>query len=192
MAFILHAMDHDPKHILDAMIEMAKGSDRSVAIVGGTLVETNLRHALTCFMHKNKKITDETFRSTGAFGAFETKIRLGRLIGLYGENAHNDLMVIKKIRNKFAHSIEVKDFESKQISDWSKNFRLVERYTSTSPPLPKEPGPMQVSDLRAWVYDSGRDEKLKTPRGRFQLAVQVLCWGLIAASNKPGMPKPVF
>jgi len=61
------------------MRELATGSDRAVAIVGGSIVEMSLTDALKTHLHESKKITDELFRSAGAFGMFATKVHLGLL-----------------------------------------------------------------------------------------------------------------
>ena len=67
---------------IEILRELETANHRAAAIVGGTLVEIALQQALTIFLHSNKKITDELFRSTGAFGAFSTKIHLGMLAAI--------------------------------------------------------------------------------------------------------------
>ena len=43
---------------------------------------------------------------------FSNKIDLAFLLGLLTKEAHRDLKTMKDIRNKFAHNLEVKDFQS--------------------------------------------------------------------------------
>ena len=53
---------HDNKNILGALHELHSSSDRTVAVVGGSLVELTLTDALTTYLHEHKKITDDLFR----------------------------------------------------------------------------------------------------------------------------------
>jgi hypothetical protein len=164
-------------------------SDRSVAIIGGTIVELTLIAALKAFLHPNEKITKELFKTTGALGAFATKIDLGLLVGLYGDEAHRDLVTMKDIRNRFAHNLSVKDFDTQQIRAWVMNLKLVERHT------------MQTERGRAaseypttssyWIGVDSRDRALAIPRERYLLSAQVFCAGLDHA-RQVRMPTPLF
>ena len=129
----------DVERFHDLMEELNTSSDRAVAILGGSLVEVSLTSAILAHLHRNKKITDELFNTTGALGAFATKIHLGLLVGMYGEDGHKELSIIKDIRNRFAHSLTVKDFKTQQIKDWTKNLKFGERYaTDGDAPIPKK------------------------------------------------------
>jgi hypothetical protein len=176
------------------MRELATGSDRAVAIVGGSIVETSLTDALKIHLHESKKITDELFRSTGAFGMFTTKVHLGFLIGLYGEAAHRDFIVIKDIRNAFAHSLGVTDFETPRIKALTNNLTLCERYTIDQNAVETEEGTNKgrfPKDWRWWCSIPNLEQNLQVPRERYVIAAQVLTYGLMIPGG-PNMPCPQF
>jgi hypothetical protein len=182
------------QHIQSAMRELATGSDRAVAIVGGSIVETSLTDALKIHLHESKKVTDELFRSTGAFGMFATKVHLGLLTGLYGEAAHRDLIVIKDIRNAFAHSLEITDFETPRIKDLVNNLRLCERYSIDQEAIDTEAGRnagASPKDWRWWCSVPNLEKNLQIPRERYVIAAQVLTYGLMIPGG-PNMPCPKF
>ena len=182
------------EHALRAISELRQGSDRAVAIVGGALIEIALTEALKIHLHPNKKITDELFRTTGAFGAFATKVHLGKLVGLYGAQAHKDLTIVKDIRNAFAHSLEVSDFSTQKIRDWANNLRLCERYTMDNENPPPRPvtireGPIGQRDW--WLSVTNRNAALSNPRERYLITTQVFTYGL-AVPSESAMPEPPF
>jgi hypothetical protein len=157
--------------------------------VAGTIVELTLTAALKAFLHPNEDITNELFRSTGALGVFATKIDLGFLTGLYGKDAHRDLVTMKDIRNRFAHSLAVKDFKSQQIRALAMNLKLVERHTAQVGTVDATSDPPSESQI--WIGTGNRDKLLADPRERYLLSAQVFCAGLSMA-RRPGMPGPLF
>lgn len=183
-------LDHE--HLHGSLRELTEGTDRAVAIVGASFVETALDEALLVFLHRNKRITDHLFRPSGPIGAFSTKIHLGLLVGLYGVAAHRDLINIKEIRNAFAHSLEVRDFNTQRIRNLTMNLALCERYTADmTAEREKNLKSLPVRDWPYWVFVKDRDEALKEPRKRYILAMQVLTYGLMLPA-KTGMPAPLF
>ena len=185
----------DVERFHDLMEELNTSSDRAVAILGGSLVEVSLTSAILAHLHRNKKITDELFNTTGALGAFATKIHLGLLVGMYGEGGHKELSIIKDIRNRFAHSLTVKDFKTQQIKDWTKNLKFGERYaTDGDAPIPKKEdlGPASPIGERDWWFSvKGLGAALANPRERFLISVQTLTYALSVPLH-PAMPKPFF
>lgn len=183
----------DHAHLHEAMKELREGSDRAVAIVGATLVETMLKDALLVHLNRNETLTNDLFKTTGALGPFATKIHIGFLVGLFGETAYKDLLWMKDIRNAFAHKIDVTDFKSQRMKNLAENFKLCDRY-SADIETDRDPNPTlgtKPKDFMCWVYIDRRDEALKNARERYIIEVQVLSWSLaLHASNQ--MPEPLF
>jgi DNA-binding MltR family transcriptional regulator len=99
-------------------------SDRAAALVLGTMVEDHLTVFLRLVMRREKALADELFNPSGPLGAFGTKIRLAYMLRLIAPEIYKDLIVVNKIRNKFAHDLSVKQFESQQITDLVKNMHM--------------------------------------------------------------------
>ena len=57
-------------------------------------------------------------------GNYAVKVRFAYLLGWYGKDLYDDLIAIGKIRNRFAHSIEAKDFADQRISTWLKGMHV--------------------------------------------------------------------
>ena len=99
-------------HESDAIQSLAQSDDRTIAIIAATIVEARLRAVLENSFLRDENIEDQFFKSTGPLGMFSNKIDLAFLLGLLTKEAHRDLKTMKDIRNKFAHNLEVKDFQS--------------------------------------------------------------------------------
>lgn len=178
----------------EAIHELETASDRAAAIVGASLAEMALDGALVAHLHRNKKITDNLFRPSGAFGSLAVKIDLGLLIGLYGEQAHSDLVILKDIRNRFAHRLDINSFEVDEVKDRAMRFELCERYTISPEDAKQSKADNKgkpVAEWEWWFSVIDRAEMLATPRGRFIVTIQVMHYGLSIAFNT-AMPEPPF
>jgi DNA-binding MltR family transcriptional regulator len=99
-------------------------SDRSSALVLANIVENRLTELLRLSMRDDKMLADELFNPSGPLGPFGTKIRLAYMVSLLSREAYNDLMIVSRIRNKFAHDLSVTAFSNQQIHDWIKNMHM--------------------------------------------------------------------
>lgn len=99
-------------------------SERAMAIVLGTIVENRLTELIQLLMRREKTLVDELFNPSGPLGPFGTKIRLAYMLRIISAETYKDLIVINKIRNKFAHDLSVTTFENQQISAWIQNMHL--------------------------------------------------------------------
>ena len=73
-------------------------------------------------MLPDEKILNELFQPTGALGSFKTKTNLAYMLGLVNEEFYQDLSTIIKIRNHFAHRVDIKRLEQDPISIWIKGM----------------------------------------------------------------------
>jgi hypothetical protein len=101
-------------------------SDRSIVLVMGSLVETCLERALKHRLRKDAKLSNELFNFSGPLGTFSSKIKIAYMMGMISEIAYKDLITYKDIRNKFAHTIDMIDFDTLSISAKCSNFKLPE------------------------------------------------------------------
>ena len=174
LGFMIHGGLLEPEQMADVLRDISTASDRAAAIIAGSLLEMSLTTTLKVILHKNKKITDEVFNVTGAMGAFKTKIQLGFLVGLYGDQALKDLLIVKDIRNAFAHSLEISSFKSDRIKSWTDNLKFCERYVAdeldikTKAESKTNPGPnVPHKDWDFWVIVKDKAELLGDPRERY-------------------------
>lgn len=93
------------------------GDDRTSAIVAAAHVEANLARALlTRFRALTTDEEDRIFEDRGILGDFASKIELGYLLNMYGPLVREDLDRLRQIRNRFAHDLEIRDFNHSEIA----------------------------------------------------------------------------
>jgi hypothetical protein len=157
-------------------MEILLQSDRGAAMIGGAYLEANLEAALKSALSdkgiKNKKgeIATQLFSllfddySHGPLGTFSRKIRMAYALDLIGEHTYEDLVIIKDIRNEFAHNFEVKNrpsegisFETQSIKDRCNQLRIAK------------------DDPYAAYKEYREMMKLDAPRGKFIYAVLDIC-----------------
>lgn len=100
-------------------------SNRAVAVVWPAIVENRLTDAIRASLRPDKKVADEMFSPSGALGAFGQKIRLGYMLGLYESDLRDDLTQLSKIRNAFAHRVDITSFEESPVKDRMDAMRIV-------------------------------------------------------------------
>jgi hypothetical protein len=92
-------------------------SHRAAAVLGGALVEDALQFAIkTHFVYLSRSDEDKLFDYQGPLASFDAKIRVGYAIALYGPVVRNDLDVIRRIRNGFAHARKPITFDTSQVA----------------------------------------------------------------------------
>lgn len=185
------------KNMHAIMADLHTTSDRAAAVIGGSLVDVALTEALERLLHRNAKLTKKSFGPSGALGTFSAKIDLGYLTGLYGMKALRELHIIREIRNDFAHDLTILDFNDQSVFDRVKNLIFGERYVKDTadddkddtrdPEMAKRP----FGQWPMWFGIRGRNEALKTPRGRYLLSVQALVYALMEV-DEVRMPSPKF
>lgn len=185
------------KNLDEIMRDLAHGSDRAVAIIGGSLVDVALTEALERHWHSEPELTERLFSPGGPLGVFSTKIDLGFLTGLYGRDAQRELHIIRGIRNDFAHKLTTVDFKNQSVMDRVKNLKFGERYIQDTSDnhVSERPNPKQAKQpfgqWEYWFAVKGRNEGINDTRGRFLLSVQALVYGLSDAMHS-AMPTPKF
>ena len=90
-------------------------SDRGAAVLAGGFVDNYLGVYLRSLV-VDAKIADDLFQSLGPLSSFSQRIALARAFGLISKVAYEDLTLIRKIRNQFAHHPLDATFASPEIS----------------------------------------------------------------------------
>ena len=106
----------------DAMFEFARlfkdeTNDRAMVIVGTSFLETQLEHIITNFLVDDEKEIRRLLRPDQPMGTYGSKTRMAYCLGLIGPAIRNDLRLIGKIRNKFAHDLYA-SFSNSDIASW--------------------------------------------------------------------------
>jgi DNA-binding MltR family transcriptional regulator len=145
-------------------------SDRSCAIIGGSITETVVMQTIKAFMIKDHK--DNLFSGFGPLSTFSSKIELAYNLGLIPPCAYTELNLIRKIRNFFAHDLNPELSLSKSpIRDFVMSLQYSKMYR----------------DLFIGRNDLESKETIRIfdtfPRSRFELSVGLLS-GILTANIK--------
>lgn len=100
-------------------------TDRAAAIVGGGYVEECLLRALKWHLHKDGKRFERLFHHSGPLSSFEMRIHIAVLVGLINDEFARDLLIIKGVRNEFAHDLALRSFDTATVRDRLNNLSLL-------------------------------------------------------------------
>lgn len=98
------------------------GDDRAIVIIGSAFLETILEHILIEFLPEDEKEVDVLLGYDKPLGTYSNKVRMIYCLGLIEKKVMQDLKLIGKIRNRFAHDLSV-SFHDKDITDWCKQLK---------------------------------------------------------------------
>jgi hypothetical protein len=105
-----------PLELSDVLRVLAQQSDFVEALTTAANLEQWLEALLKTHMRKlSNTRTEEIFRGYGPPTSFSAKIAISHAFELIDDVTRSDLLVIKGIRNKFAHSKTQPHFESSEV-----------------------------------------------------------------------------
>lgn len=166
-------------------------SDRAAGIVAGSIVDTRLEHAIQSKLRDDRDIMGRLFNANGALGAFGTKIDLAYLMGILSSDAYADLKILQKIRNDFAHNLELASFDEQSIRDRCKNFKLVDRHIGPVPEInPADIGGDPLARPNPYMGLPDHAEKLSDPRFRYVMTAQIISSLLGEGADNPNKAIP--
>lgn len=93
-------------------------NDRALAIVGATFLDTQLKHLARAFLVEDADEVDKLLSYDQPLGTFGNRIRMTYCLGLISKTIRDDLRLVQKIRNRFAHDL-VCSFDSDPIRSWT-------------------------------------------------------------------------
>ena len=108
-------------------------NDRAIVIVGGAFLDTLLENILIEFFPDGEKDVEELLEPSQALGTFASKIKLIYCLGFLEKVVKEDLKLIGKIRNRFAHNISA-SFNDSQVISWTKQLKWHKIYFMDNEP----------------------------------------------------------
>ncbi|MFN3767379.1 MAG: MltR family transcriptional regulator [Ectopseudomonas guguanensis] len=112
---------------------MSKGiayeSDRGCIIVAAALLDKQLEDSIRKHIKRfsvSKSLEKSLFDLSGPISNFSAKISICRSFGLIDEIAYKDLMILRKLRNSFAHEAEGASFTSASVRQKVKSMHFVQ------------------------------------------------------------------
>ncbi len=160
-------------------VEIERGSDRSVAILAGSIVEAHVTTLLRYSVQADDELWASRTHPSAPLGSFSVKIDLLYMMRRITEEAHRDLTLVKDIRNRFAHDLDIPDFMIQKIKDKCMAMRLVDRYVVQSDAIHYQSQTHINGQPSVFALGSSTAlEELKRPRDRYLWACKVFSMAL--------------
>lgn len=107
--------------------EFQQESPRAAVIISAAFLDSLLRDLIASFMIEDKVVneligTDEG--SDAPLSNFSARIKTAYCLGLIDKREFDDLNIIRRIRNKFAHKIHGYSFNNKEVIDWCNSLQM--------------------------------------------------------------------
>ena len=134
--------------------ELQNESPRAAVIIAGAFLDSQLKDLLSKFFVDDPKVVDKLLGIDRPLSSFSSHIKTAYCLGLISKNIYQDLQVIRKIRNNFAHKTHGYTFDEPEIVNWCNSLKLAKMTTDLSPNLPKTHGRMfilSVTQLAMWL-----------------------------------------
>lgn len=96
-------------------------NDRVIAVIGGAFLDTSLEHILRSFLPESEEVK-KLLEPNGLLGSYGSRLKMTYCLGLIDKIIKDDLILIGKIRNKFAHDLFI-SFEDKNIASWCRELK---------------------------------------------------------------------
>lgn len=107
----------------DALLEFSQlfkhedANDRAFVIVGAAFLDMLLEHILVNFLVDDPKEVADMLRHDQPLGTYGNRIRAAYCFGLLNKTIRDDLRLVGKVRNRFAHDLYA-SFQDQQIRSW--------------------------------------------------------------------------
>jgi mannitol operon repressor len=95
--------------------ELARESDRGLALVAAALIDEKLAQTLAAFFCETYKAARLLTDANAPLGNFSARIQLCFALGLIDEFEHNEIELLRKVRNEFAHARHGTSFGNARI-----------------------------------------------------------------------------
>ena len=142
----------DPTPLIERLkAETQNASDRTLAIVYGTVVEDALRHGLSsCMDHLTPDEEVALFEQGGALSDFAAKINILYAMKLMSAKSKAELHDIREIRNAFAHALPGISFSDKEVHDVCKSLDFP-RYWDTEAAISWNPRDLFITTCDYYI-----------------------------------------
>jgi DNA-binding MltR family transcriptional regulator len=143
--------------------------DRGIAISLPAILDNRLTSILRASMRADEKILNEMFQPSSPLGSFKTKINMAYLLGFIDKEFFLDLVTILKIRNHFAHKLEIKSLEQSPIKGWIKGMSLYAVLIGIKNKIPSPQDPEHAKFATALM-----NAELLTMRDCFRMCIRFM------------------
>jgi DNA-binding MltR family transcriptional regulator len=169
--------------------EFHDAPDRVLAVVGAAYLDSLVEQLLRAVFVESKEEADRLLLPDRPLGSNGSRYQLAYCLGLIGKRERDDLKMIAKIRNEFAHKYDVRSFDHDEPKKLIAKLHIGKELDSIVDSLVKKSSdPEQIQHLRD-LGSSGRRKFKDTVQNLFITLLRRL--DVVARPNRetwyPGM-----
>jgi len=146
--------------------------DRALGIALPAILDNRITEILRTAMRQERKVADDLLKPDGALGNFAVKIDVAFMFGLISKETRRDLRLIVRIRNSFAHRVEIRTFDDPPISSRIREMHIYEVLIALRDSKPFDP--QKVEPFREKVKSQILRHEMETMRDSFRMCVRML------------------
>lgn len=159
-------------------------------MVGAAILDDCLARVIRVRFPVEGRTKDELFSPSGPLGNLDTKVKVAYTMGIVSKPAFQDLNTLVKIRNKFAHRLDVSDFDHPEVKPLCFDLKLIEKHLF---PFGRSP-PENAHEPLDWMTVDNLENRLKIARDRYFLSVMLMHSLDVDVphpdNEKPRLPRP--
>lgn len=160
-----------------AIQELTKLPPRAAAVVAVALVHDRLGTRVGEKFTRTGDTKKKLFGENGPLSSFDIQSKMAYTLGIISKRAFNDCLRIGRIRNRFAHRLEVVDFDHSDVASECQGLELVQRHLFEQQP-PHAPPDSPADGISPKTYIKDLAAALADNRMRFQLTAMLLTTSL--------------
>lgn len=155
--------------------EFHERSDRIVAIVGAAYLDSMLESLLRAVLVDDPGEADSLLRPEAGLGSNGSRLQLAYCLGLVTRDQRDDLKLIARIRNVFAHDFRAPSFDNPPIRDYCASLQ--------------QPGLLAAMPKKIFPADTAKSmteyvgDITGTPREKFRMSAIALFGSLYRRIN---------
>ena len=112
--------------IAEFLEEFQRETDRAAAVLAAAYLDSRLEALVREKCVGVPKFVEELLSGQGGLSSFSARISVAYAVGLISLKAAEDLHLVRRIRNDFAHQVHGLSFATPTIADRVNAFRILE------------------------------------------------------------------
>lgn len=128
--------------------QLQKESPRAAVIIAGAYLDEQLRQIIICSFVNKSSIADDLVgtekKIDRPLSSFSSRIKLAYCLGLINKQVYDDLEIIRRIRNRFAHKLHNYSWDEPEIKEWCKKLKHSKIISKIDPNIGKTHGELFV------------------------------------------------
>ena len=106
--------------------EFQRETDRAAAVLAAAYLDSRLEALLRAKFVAVPKFVEELLTGQGGLSSFSARISVVYAVGLISLRAAEDLHIVRRIRNDFAHKLHGLSFNTPQIASYVSKFNILQ------------------------------------------------------------------